>query len=533
MANLSTNDPLGQQLEGGSYEIIRHRLVTEGADLRARLTKLNAQRQAVFGAVQPTLLATERVTTEHKCSPRDMIAVGGGRFIFGYNVQMGLKSVTEVEDVFSVYQYDSQSHIFTKDNCEVIGSAEFKTDFGYLYKYYRETFFLKFLVIGPHLYMAFRVGRDIGDIKCFKWLISNDGGLKYLGNRFDHEYRFPPQHDFDWKPVHRGMFREGAYPHISIENRVFVETIGGDLTVKVEDNTTTGEGIYAEKVNHPDQTLDDSEIHYAIIGSLVVMKIRPYQEKEFRHLVFNEKVKKVSRIDSIAQSCVLLPEDQGLIFPDGYLLQTGEEKRFQNELRDMSFERRLTSPNGEDHLFVFYNRSVGVYILMSYNIISQAVANPIICHGYTLFPDGEMVYFRGDLEPQKLHVLQVWKTPFMQGEFRVKQDSESYLYKIGNADLVKAMAACQEVINLIAKDDSYADLYLDLKRKTVDIIDRYFWCGHEEVFALKEALSGIRSTADSAIAEFDKVARIRKTTTERSFEKSNFSATNRDHGLCA
>ncbi|MDF1815802.1 MAG: DNA repair ATPase, partial [Verrucomicrobiales bacterium] len=510
-----TTSPTEDKLEGGSYEIIRNRLNTRGKELRERLANLNAKRQAVFGAVEPSLIATERVTTENKCSPRDIISVGGGKFIFGYNVQIGLKSVTDIEDVFSVYRYDPEGHSFTQESLNMIGDPAFRDDFAYIYKYYRETFFVKFLTIGAHLYMAFRIGKDVNDIKCFKWLISGEGTLEYIGNRFDHEYSFPPQQDFEWHRAHRGMYREGDHPHVSIEDRLFVETIGGDLTIKIEDNTESGEGIYDETVSHEDQTLDDAEIFYAVVGSLILLKILPYQEKDYRYLVYNEKVKKVSRVDSIAHSCVLLPEDHGLIFSDGYLLQTGEEKRFQNELKDMNFERRIASPNGEDYLYVFYNRIEGIYILMSYNIIDQSVNTPIICHGYSLFPDGELIYFREDGEPRKHHVLQVWRTPYMEGDFRTEQDQNSYLYKIGNADIVKAMAECYEVINLIGKDDSFADLYIDLTRKSGDIIDSYFWCGHEEAFSLKETLSEIRATADSAIAEFDKVSRMRKATAER------------------
>ena len=54
------------------------------------------------------------------------------------------------------------------------------------------------------------------------------------------------------------MHRHGTHPHISIEDRVFVETVGGDLTIKIEDNTETGRGLYAEEVDDPDQTLDDA-----------------------------------------------------------------------------------------------------------------------------------------------------------------------------------------------------------------------------------------------------------------------------------
>src|SRR5689334_7829788 len=86
-------------LEQGTYEILRARLATHGAELRARLEKLNAARQEVFGSIQTTLLATERVTTRNNCTPRDMVAIDGGRFLFGYNVQIGLRTEIKLDDV--------------------------------------------------------------------------------------------------------------------------------------------------------------------------------------------------------------------------------------------------------------------------------------------------------------------------------------------------------------------------------------------------------------------------------------------------
>ena len=523
----SASNSAPDQLEGGAYEIIRNRLSTHGAELRNRLGKLNAERQQVFGAVEPSLIATDRISTEHNCTPRDIIAIGGNRFLFGFNVQFGLKSTTELADVFSAYQYDPETHAFSEIGLEMLNQGSFAEDFAYLYKYYRETTFVKFRLIGPHLYMAFRVGKTVEDVKCFKWLI-RDGELEYIGNRFDHEYGFPPQQEFEWQRAHRGMYREGMHPHVSIDDRLFVETVGGDLTIKIEDNTESGEGIYEEDVTNADQTLDDAEIFYACVGSLILLKILPYQEKLYRYLVYNEKVKTVTRIDSIANSCVLLPEDHGIIFSDGYHLQTGETKRFDSGLTDMLFDRRIASPNGEDSLYVFYNRLTGTYVLMSYNLISQTVDTPIVCHGYTVFPDGEMVYFRADGEPQKHHALQVWRTPFMEGEFRASEQTDNYLYKIGNAEVVRCMAECHEVLNLLGKDDTYADLYIDLSKKSGAIADAYFWVGHDEAFNLQSTLREIKGAADAAIAEFDKVQRLRQSTaaeTKRVAEKATKLAT--------
>ncbi len=506
-------DPNAQPtLEGGAYEIIRSRLEKHGADLRVRLDKLNADRQEVFGAVPTALIATERITTSNNCVPRDMIAIGGGRFIFGYNVHIGLRSTTAISDVFAFYEHDAETHAFSeKDASELLG-GDFLTDFDHLYKYYKETIFAKFMVIGPHLYMAFRVGKDVTDIKAFKWRRPNDGTLEYLGNRFDHEYLFPPQQEFEWKRAHRDMHRGGEFPHISIEDRVFVETVGGDLTIKIEDNTASGEGIYREDVTEPDQTLDDAEIFYALVGSLILLKIRPYQEKLYRNLIFNEKTQTVTRVDAIEHSCVLLPDDHGIIFSDGYYLQSGEHKIFGNRLKDMLFERRIASPNGEDYLHVFYNRRTGLYILLSYNIIQQQVETPIICNGYSLFANGELVYFKCEDEPQKHHTLQVWQTPFVHENIQPHARTDSYLYKVGNADIVRCMAECQEILNLIGKNDSYAGLYLDLVKKAGDVADAYFWIAKEEAQNLKVALVEIKGAAQAAIGEFDKVRRLRLST---------------------
>ena len=60
----------------------------------------------------------------------------------------------------------------------------------------------------------------------------------------------------------------------------------------------------------------------------MLLKIRPFQEKDFRYLVFNSRTKHVLRADAIGDACVLLPEDHGIVFPGGFYLQTGDHKVF-------------------------------------------------------------------------------------------------------------------------------------------------------------------------------------------------------------
>lgn len=510
MANTSNSaDSNAPQLEGGTYEIIRNRLLTQATDLRGRIAKLNDARKEVFGAIEFSLKATDRISTENNCIARDIIAIGD-KTLFGYNVHLGLRTETKLSDVFSIYAY-SENH-FQQLPLDLLQDEKFDEDFRNIYKYYRDTVFLRFTIVGIHLYMVFQIGKNEKDLKAFKWRINPDSSLSYIDARSENETRFPEQHEFKWTRAHRDMQRKGKHPHVSILDRIFVETIGGNLTIKIEDNTDTGQGIYEEEVVHKEQGLDDAEILFANLGNIIVLKIRPFQEREFRYIAFNEKVKEAQRIDALAHSCVLLPEDHGIIFSNGYYLQTGEFKQFEAGISEMHFDKRIQSPNGEDHLYIFYNQPTGTYVLLSYNIISQKVDTPIVCHGYSLFSDGELRFFKTEEEPRKHHAIQIWQTPYTGLDYVLPVTKDNYLFKVGNRDIVKAMAECQEVLTLLQKSDSYGGLYIDLVKITGDITDTHYWLSKSEAFEIDVPLKEIRKNAESAIQEFDKVVRIRKHT---------------------
>ena len=87
------------QLQGGTYEIIRNRLKGHSKELLQRMQKLNDARKDVFGAVESKLLSSKRISTRNNCVPRDVVPIGD-KFIFGYNVFVGLRTETTLEDVF-------------------------------------------------------------------------------------------------------------------------------------------------------------------------------------------------------------------------------------------------------------------------------------------------------------------------------------------------------------------------------------------------------------------------------------------------
>jgi hypothetical protein len=501
------------QLESGTYEIIKGRLNKSGADLRARLDKLNAERKKVFGSIEMKLISNNNIDTDYECIARDIFALGE-ICIFGYNVRMGLKNI-ELNDVFSIYSFEADKH-FKPMSLDLLtqGNEKFVSDFKSLYRYSKEVYFQKFSrdKNDPFFYMIFQDGNGI---KTFKFEIVGDK-LIYDVTPGDKNYQYPSQFEFEWQSVRHDMYRQkgGEHHHISILDKVFVETIGGDLTIKIEDNTDTGKGIYAEDVKHANQKLSDATIYFADLGNLIALKIKPYQE-EFRYFVYNVKLQKVHRVDALENSGVLLPGEQGLVFSNGFYLQTGDFKMFDKTSGTGNlFEQHIQSPNGEDHLYVFHKPEDGSYILLSYNVIEQTLSTPILCHGFTLFPNGELCYFRSEDTKTSHHNLQIWQTPYIKGKAIPSDHSDSFLYKISNKEIVKAMAECQEVISLLGKDDTYNDLYYDLTKRSNVLLDSYHWISDEQAYSLSIPITDIRSSSNSAIDEFEKVQNIKKSTKE-------------------
>ncbi len=504
-----TNTDNTIELDGGTYEIIQWRLQKQKSELLSRLSQLNDARKNVFGNVETKLIANNRINTENNCIARDIITIGD-ICLFGYNVHFGLRTEITLADVFSIYVYDNDH--FTIQPLDLLEDSTFINDFTNLYKYYRNTVFSKFAIVGNYLHMVFQLSESITDIKTFKWLV-NDGKLEYIDNRSEHEFKFPNQHDFNWLEPSRDNHVYGTHPHISILDKVFVETIGGDLTIKIEDNTNDGKGIYNEPVEHSDQTLDDGQYRYADLGNLITLEIKPFQEDP-RYFVYNHKIQEVKKIPSIADACLVLPDDQGIIFADGYYLQSGDFKLFENGVSKVKFKKKVSSPNGEDFLYVFYESKKGLYILMSYNVIEQQVKTPIICNGFTILNDGELCYFKTEDEQTKHHVIQIWQTPFIKGDVIPSEHTDTLLYKIGNKDIVKAMAECQALIILLTKEDSYDGLYDDIAKLSNDILNSYYWITEPETFLINEPLKELNEAANAAIDEFEKVVQLRKTATD-------------------
>ncbi|WP_447593215.1 DNA repair ATPase [Aquipseudomonas campi] len=506
--------------EGGAYEVLHKRLQEQGLRLRQTTDALNQRRLEEFGSSRMDAIGRVRIRTENNCIARDIVQVGDC-LLFGYNVFMGLKKETSVADVFSLYRLVEENEGYEAEAVPLddsfLGQQSFVHDFNELYTYYKNTRLLQLAIRDGKLLASFQIGERITDIRVFRWSISVDGkDVRYIDNRGERDIALPAPFDFEWQKATREMVVNGRYPHLNILDTIFVETIGGDLTIKVENNTEDGLGIYREDVVDKTQSLDDAQIEFARLGSLILLKVLPYREEQWRYLVFNSLTRKVERIDAIGQACVQLPEDHGIIFPGGYYLQSGEYKTFEQSMAGMRFKRSVRSPNGEDVQYVFYHPEQGRAVLLTYNMINRTLQNPLFGHGYARLEDGRMVIFaaEGD-EPTRIHPMQIWQTPFCTEEYAARQPARSGFFgKIGNAELVRGVSDLYDLCREIDTPSVSVQRYSLLCQNTRRLFDIYHWLSSAEVEGLAPLLREVAATSELVLDEYEKVESIRQQSTQ-------------------
>ncbi|OAH10384.1 DNA repair ATPase [Streptomyces jeddahensis] len=483
-------------LDAGTYEVLRDRLVARAAELARRAEALNTARVEAFGATELALVGSERIRTEHNVVPRDIVAVGDALLV-GYEAP--------ATDVFALYDRDLNR---LPDDAVpgLLEDPDFVREHAALHRYFQGARLLQLRHVDSKLLAVFRTGEQADDIRVLRWSLSPSGEVRFLDARGERDHVFPASHDFAWVDTTRDDHILGRHPHIAIAGgTVFVTTAGGTLTVKTENDTETGEGIHSEPVNEPLQSLADAEVAYAVVGTLVLLRIRPYKEETWRHLVFNTLTKAVVRLDGIGQACRRLPDDQGIVFPGGYCHATGAVKTFDTDTSGLEFERAVRSPNGEDVLFAFHARAAGRTLLLSYNLIRKEVAAPLSCHGYALFDDGTLTVLRAESgEPARVHPVQVWRTPYVADTHTAPVENGP-LARIGNADLVRGISDCLAVARQAAETTATAELYEALVAACTRAADRLHWLGDADAGDLRTPLDDVRATAEQVLAEFASV----------------------------
>lgn len=503
---------------GGSYDIIRSRLEEQSKKLSQKVEELNNLRIKEFGGSKSEILSKIKIRTNNNCLPIDMAQVNG-QLLVGYQVNLGMKSTPSMEDVFYLYDVVEENGDYKLVETDIrnsfLSNSKFIEDFNNLMNYYKDNKLLQVSREQNTLYLSFQIGSSANDLKVFKFVIS-ENEVVYQNDRASDEFGKVKSHCFDWIETTRKDHVEGNEPHVSILDKVFVETIKGDLTIKIENNTEGGGVIYEEPVENKMQVLEDAKISYAEVNDLILLNIKPYNEAE-RYFIFNTVTEQVLRADSIGNACVELPESHGLVFPDGYYLSNGDYKFFTSESEHLQYFSTIAAPNGEDHMYVFFDSVEMCYVLYPYNLINKSIDNPIHAHGYSIFENGKVMIFRHseNMNASKVHPLTIWKTPFYGDEFfleiekaRSLEERDRFLSNIGNAELVRAISDLYDVLNFTKKEEVSTSLYEGIIRASQKNIDDYHWLKNEKVGTISQNLIELIDTAELIVEEFEKVKSI-------------------------
>ncbi|MFI6580165.1 DNA repair ATPase [Embleya sp. NPDC050493] len=503
----------GPETESGTYEVLRDRLLAAARELGARAAALNERRVHTYGGDTLDLTDTHRVHSERAASARDIVQVGG-LLLVGYQGGGASGEPVRPADVFALHRRTSDGFAPAPTDAVpgLLDDARFRQDFTELFRYFRDTRLLQLRDTGTHLLAVFRIGERRTDIRVLRWRLGPDGSPTYLDAQGEREHVFPPAHDFAWTASTRADHVPGRHPHIAIADTLYVSTLDGRLTVKLVDDTGTAEGVYAEPVEDPLQSPADADVEYARVGPLLLVRVRPYHEDAWRHLVHNTRTGEVVRLDGIGAACRRLPDEQGIVFPGGYYLSTGIARTFDIDTTDLEFESTVRSPNGEDVLYVFHARAEGRTVLLSYNVIREEAAAPIVGHGRAFFADGTMAVLRpaGD-EPGRVHPLQMWRTPYVSDAYAAARPAGTGpLARIGNPELVRGIADCLSIAAMAEEMAPTTAVFAAIAAAAARVEDTHHWLADPELGRLDEPLTAVRSTAGDVVEEFRRVLDLRR-----------------------
>ncbi|QKW18181.1 DNA repair ATPase [Kitasatospora sp. NA04385] len=486
-------------VDADTYEVLRARLARAAADLTERAEALNARRTAEFGGGGLTLAGTGRLSTARPARLRDAVAVGA-LVLVGSLPQPG--PAEAIGDVLALYRPD----LAAADAAALPGLLEAPgpaRDFDELHRYFRDARLDRLRLDEGRLHAVFRTGPAEGDERTLRWQLDDTGRARYLDARGERGHPRPDAQQVAWVPAGRDDHVPGRPPRLSLGGELLLATEGGVLRLTAPD----GRDLHEEPLDEPLQTLADAEIGHARTDTLLLVRIRPYQEATVRHLLCHLPTGRVTRIDALGQACLRLPGDQGLAFPGGYALADGRVRVFDQPAAGLLHDRTVRSPNGEDVLYAFRDPADGRTLLMPYNSVRQEAAAPLPCRAHALLDDGTLLLFGATDGPARLHPVQTWHTPFADElHAAARPVGHGPLARIGNADLVRGIADCLALARQAAAPAPGADDYRTVLAAARRTADRHHWLADPDTGDLHRALAAIRDSARQALAAHESVA---------------------------
>jgi hypothetical protein len=495
--------------------VLRRRLGEQGQKLQAIAQGINAQRLQEFGDSRMELVGRLRIRSEHNCVGRDIVQVGD-LLLFGYNVFIGLKSTTRVADVFGLYRLvevgDGYDVTPVDHAGSFLGDPGFVRDFTELYAYYKDARLLQLIVRDGKLLAAFQIGLNANDVRVFRWSLASSGEVGYIDARGERDIALPPPFDFEWiratkstggqRPPSRTSTSStpcsSRPPAATSPSRS--RTTPRPAPASTASRSRTRRSRWTMRRSSSPRRLADPAEGAAVPRDDVARAGLQHPDRQG------------VRQDAIVQACIQLPEDHGIIFPGGYYLQNGEHKAFDAAVQGMQYKRMIRSPNGEDVLYVFYERESGLSALLVYNMIQRRLQPPVLAHGYARLHDGRMVLFHAENDdPTRVHQMQVWQTPFASDEYAAaRPPGTSFMGRIGNAELVRAVSNLLDLGRDIEREDVSGARYELLAHNTRRLFDIHHWIDDAQCGGLSTLLHEIAATGESVLDEFEKVQDVRR-----------------------
>jgi hypothetical protein len=131
------------------------------------------------------------------------------------------------------------------------------------------------------------------------------------------------------------------------------------------------------------------------------------------------------------------------------------------------------------------------------------------------FPNGHLLLFRADSEPQKHHMIQLRQTPFHQPGYEPPGRATRFSIRSATSEVVRCLAECNEVLTLVRRKDPYAELYTDLVKRCGAILDSYPWLSTRMASPSTPPCARCARRPTSAVDEFDRVRRLQREAVER------------------
>ncbi|WP_308271140.1 DNA repair ATPase [Kitasatospora sp. SUK 42] len=491
------------RLDAGTYEVLRDRLARAAAELSDRAQALNARRVAEFGGGELRLTGTGRITTARACLPQDLTAVGG-LLLLGTRPVEVVDGAEDFADVLSLHRPDDLSPA----TGALLDDPRLRQDLADLRRYFRDARLERLRPVGGRLLAVFRTGPAATDVRVLRWRLDGDRA-DYQDGRGERDHAPADGQQLDWTALTRDdqlPAAPGTPPRADLAGELRLGVDGGRLTLATPD----GRELHHEPLAEALQTLADAQIAHARLGTLLLVRVRPYQEETVRHLVVHLPTGKVTRIDALGQACLRLPADQGVAFPGGCHLADGTVRTFDQPVDGLVYERTVLSPNGEDVLYEFRSPADGRALLQPYNSVRQEAAAPLACQGYALLDDGTLIALRpAEDGPTRLHPVQLWRSPFTSERHAAEQPPGSGpLARIGNADLVRGLADCLALARLAAAGADTPAGHRAVLTACTRTADRHHWLGQSGLGDLAAPLAEIRDTARQVIAEYEAIAQL-------------------------